>query len=65
MHQVDQPTEMGFADLNRYLLALICRLAFQNALAMCIREGREYTEIHFWRDPETDQFVLTYWEINE
>ena len=65
MHQVAKPTEMGFVELQHYMLSLICRLAFQNALATCIAEGREYTEIHFWRDPETDQFVLTYWEINE
>ena len=34
-----------------------------NAMCQCIEEGRAYTEIHFYRHPETDEFVLTYWEI--
>lgn len=46
-----------------YLLQLVCQLRWKHALDACLREGRDYTEIHFWRNPETDELVLTYWEI--
>ncbi len=51
------------SSLSDMLLPLVCQLRWKHALDACIREGREYTEIHFWRNPETDEFVLTYWEI--
>lgn len=38
-------------------------LSWLQAFDECVRDGRPYTEIHFWRNPETDEFVLTYWEI--
>ena len=50
-------------SLSDMFLPLVCQLRWKHALDACIREGREYTEIHFWRNPETDEFVLTYWEI--
>ena len=45
------------------MLALVCQLRWKHALVDCQVEGRDYTEIHFWRNPETDELVLTYWEI--
>jgi hypothetical protein len=39
-------------------------LSWLQALDRCVAEGRDYTEIHFYRNPETDELVLTYWEIN-
>jgi len=45
------------------MLALVCQLRWKHALDACLLEGRDYTEIHFWRNPETDELVLTYWEI--
>lgn len=62
--RVDKPTEMNRAQLTTYMQQLMSQLRWKHALDECIRDRREYTEIHFWRDPETDQFVLTYWEIN-
>jgi hypothetical protein len=50
-------------SLDELMLPLVIQLRWKNALDACLREGRDYTEIHFWRDPETDEFVLTYWEI--
>jgi hypothetical protein len=52
------------APLQELLLPLVCQLRWKHALDACLREGRDYTEIHFYRHPETDEFVLTYWEIN-
>ena len=42
---------------------LIAQLRWKHALVDCQVEGRAYTEIHFWRNPETEELVLTYWEI--
>jgi len=39
------------------------KLSWLQALDRCNAEGRDYTEIHFYRHPETDELVLTYWEI--
>ena len=39
------------------------RLSWLQALDQCVADGRDYTEIHFYRHPETDELVLTYWEI--
>lgn len=49
--------------LEDLLRPLVAQLRWKYALDVCIREGRDYTEIHFWRNPETDELVLTYWEI--
>jgi hypothetical protein len=38
-------------------------LSWLQALDQCVADGRDYTEIHFYRHPETDELVLTYWEI--
>jgi hypothetical protein len=38
-------------------------LSWLQALDECEREGRPYTEIHFYRHPETDEIIITYWEI--
>ena len=45
------------------MLALCAQLRWKHALVDCQVAGRDYTEIHFWRNPETDELVLTYWEI--
>jgi hypothetical protein len=45
------------------MLALVAQLRWKHALVDCQVAGRDYTEIHFWRNPETDELVLTYWEI--
>ena len=50
-------------SLSELMLPLVAQLRWKYALDVCIREGRDYTEIHFWRNPETDELVLTYWEI--
>lgn len=42
---------------------LVAQLRWKHALVDCQVAGLAYTEIHFWRNPETDEFVLTYWEI--
>ena len=39
-------------------------LSWLQALDECVREGRAYTEIHFYRNPETEELVITYWEID-
>jgi hypothetical protein len=49
--------------LQALLLPLVVQLRWKHALDACLREGRDYTEIHFWRNPETEELVLTYWEI--
>ena len=51
------------SKLNFEMLALVAQLRWKHALVDCQVEGRDYTEIHFWRNPETDELVLTYWEI--
>jgi hypothetical protein len=38
-------------------------LSWLQAFDECEREGRAYTELHFYRHPETDELVITYWEI--
>ena len=53
------PSTLSFA-----MLAVSAQLRWKHAHAECLLDGRDYTEIHFWRNPETDEFVLTYWEIN-
>jgi hypothetical protein len=45
------------------MLALCAQLRWKHSLVDCQVENRDYTEIHFWRNPETDELVLTYWEI--
>ena len=50
-------------SLQEMLLPLVIQLRWKHALDACLRDGRDYTEIHFYRHPETDEFVLTYWEI--
>jgi hypothetical protein len=45
------------------MLALCAQLRWKHALVDCQVAGRDYSEIHFWRNPETDELVLTYWEI--
>jgi hypothetical protein len=42
---------------NRY------SLSWSQAVDQCIKEGRDYCEIHFYRNPETEEIVMTYWEI--
>jgi len=51
------------ASLGDLLFPLIVELRWKHALCACILERRDYTEIHFYRNPETDELVLTYWEI--
>lgn len=50
-------------SLDELMLSLIVRLRWKHALDACILEGRDYTEIHFYRHPETDEIIITYWEI--
>lgn len=50
-------------SLDALLFPLVVQLRWKHALDACLRDGRDYTEIHFYRHPETDEFVLTYWEI--
>jgi hypothetical protein len=38
-------------------------LSWLQAFDLCVAEGRDYCEIHFYRNPETDEIVMTYWEI--
>ena len=45
------------------MLALVAQLRWKHALVDCQVAGRDYTEIHFWRNPETEELVITYWEI--
>ena len=45
------------------MLALCAQLRWKHALVDCHVLGLDYTEIHFWRNPETEELVLTYWEI--
>jgi hypothetical protein len=45
------------------MLSVASQLRWKHALEECVRDGRDYTEIHFWLNFETDEFVLTYWEI--
>ena len=52
------PSTLSFA-----MLAVSAQLRWKDALEDCERDGRDYTEIHFYRHPETDEFVITYWEI--
>ena len=56
-HEYD-PVEFGQA-----FLPVIAQLRWKHALVDCQVAGLAYTEIHFWRNPATDEFVLTYWEI--
>ena len=51
------------SKLNFEMLALVAQLRWKHALVDCQVAGRDYTEIHFWRNPETEELVLTYWEI--
>ena len=55
---------MTHTDINFYMLTLVVQLRWKHALTDCQVEGRDYTEIHFYRNPETDELVITYWEIN-
>lgn len=49
--------------LSYAMLSVASQLRWKHALEECVRDGRDYTEIHFWLNFETDEFVLTYWEI--
>ena len=51
------------SKLNFEMLALVAQLRGKHALVDCQVAGRDYTEIHFWRNPETEELVITYWEI--
>ena len=51
------------SNLNFEMLALVSQLRWKHALVDCQVAGRDYTEIHFWRNPETEELVITYWEI--
>ena len=57
------PPRITPSRLNFEMLALVCQLRWKHALDACLRESRDYTEIHFWRNPETEELVITYWEI--
>ena len=57
------PPRITPSRLNFEMLALVSQLRWKHALVDCQVENRDYTEIHFWRNPETDELVLTYWEI--
>jgi hypothetical protein len=50
-------------SLTFEMLALCAQLRWKHALVDCHVLGLDYTEIHFWRNPETEELVLTYWEI--
>jgi len=50
-------------ELNFEMQCLVAQLRWKHALVDCQVENRPYTEIHFWRNPETEELVLTYWEI--
>ena len=50
-------------SIQEMLMPLVIQLRWKHALTDCQVEGRDYTEIHFWRNPETEELVLTYWEI--
>lgn len=63
MHRVDKPTEMTQYELVAYMRELVSQLRWKHALTDCQIEGRPYTEIGFWRNPETDELVLTYWDM--
>ena len=58
-----KPTVAVNTNLQQLLMPLVIQLRWKHALDACLRDGRDYTEIHFYRHPETDEFVLTYWEI--
>lgn len=49
--------------LQDLLFPLIVELRWKHALCDCILERRAYTEIHFYRNPATEELVITYWEI--
>ena len=51
------------SKINFEMLALCARLRWKHALVDCQVAGLDYTEIHFYRNPETEELVLTYWEI--
>ena len=51
------------SEMEFEMLALVAQLRWKHALVVCQVAGRDYTEIHFWRNPETEELVLTYWEI--
>ena len=57
------PPRITPSRLNLEMLALVCQLRWKHALVDCQVAGLDYTEIHFWRNPETEELVLTYWEI--
>jgi hypothetical protein len=50
-------------NLQYEMDCLVAQLRWKHALVDCQVAGRDYTEIHFWRNPETEELVLTYWEI--
>lgn len=51
-------------SLQEMLTPLVIQLRWKQALDRCVAEGRDYTEIHFYTHPETDEIVITYWDIN-
>lgn len=54
-------TNLGMTNLD--IAELVGPILCANAMRQCIEEGRAYTEVHFWRNPETDERVLTFWKI--
>jgi hypothetical protein len=50
-------------SIQEMLTPLVIQLRWKHALDACLRDGRDYTEIHFYRHPETGEIVITYWEI--
>lgn len=55
---------MTQTEIQFFMQTLVIQLRWKHALTDCQVEGRDYTEIHFWRNPETEELVITYWEIN-
>ena len=66
IYDTDKPTKFVppiSISLHDAMFRVSAQLRWQHAHAECLLDGRDYTEIHFWRNPETEELVLTYWEI--
>jgi len=64
IYDTDKPTKfVPPRTLYFDMMAVSAQLRWKHALDACLLEGRDYCEIHFWRNPETEELVLTYWEI--
>jgi len=53
----------NFYSFRKPIALMGMRLSWLQAFDRCVAEGRAYSEIHFYRHPETDELVITYWEI--